>query len=74
MQYKYLIISILIVAIVALCFCGYMFLFNKEPESAASDLEKELAECEEAIKKNPNDANVYVEYGFRLKCKPSDLI
>ncbi|MGI4753452.1 MAG: tetratricopeptide repeat protein [Janthinobacterium lividum] len=66
MQYKYLIISILIVAIIALCFCGYMFLFNKEPELAASDLEKELAECEEAIKKNPNDFKAYYNKGHIL--------
>lgn len=50
---------------IVICFCGYKFLFNKQPESVANDFEKELAECDKAIKQNPNDA--YIGYGFRLR-------
>ncbi|MFV9844001.1 MAG: tetratricopeptide repeat protein [Rickettsia conorii subsp. raoultii] len=67
MQYKYLIVSILILVVIVICFCGYKFLFNKQPESVANDFEKELAECDKTIKQNPNDADSYIGYGFRLR-------
>nr|WP_231726257.1 tetratricopeptide repeat protein [Rickettsia rhipicephali] len=67
MQYKYLIVGILILVVIVICFCGYKFLFNKQPESVANDFEKELVECDKAIKQNPNDADAYIGYGFRLR-------
>ncbi|WP_267878495.1 hypothetical protein [Rickettsia conorii] len=38
--------------VIVICFCGYKFLFNKQPESVANDFEKELAKCDKAIKQN----------------------
>ncbi len=70
MQYKYLIVGILILVVVAICFRNYLpdlSLFNNKAKSVADDLEKELTECEEAIKKNPNDAKGYYNKGLVLK-------
>ncbi|XVN41730.1 MAG: tetratricopeptide repeat protein [Rickettsia endosymbiont of Argas persicus] len=57
----------MIIVVIALGFCGYMFLSRKKPEPAVNDLEKELVECEEAIKKNPNDYKVYYNKGVLLE-------